>query len=148
MKFPKTNTRHTLSPRNEAPAQNLSERANRCLFSTSDGRQCRMPRWDAHASLCLFHARQEQQLIDLDRVSAEFRSLSGEFKTPCDLSHALHKLLTLVAHGRIPPRNAATLAYIGHLLLRTLPGVRQENLAVNDLAAPSSMDRESPDAAG
>ncbi len=149
MKFQKTNTPPAGSPQNDAlPMPPSPELANRCLFSTSDGRQCRMPRWEAHACLCLFHARQEQQLIDLDRVSTEFRSLPGEFRTEADLNSALARLLNLVAHDRIPPRSAATLAYIGHLLLRTLPGVRQENLAVTDLAAPSSMDRESSDAAG
>ncbi len=150
MKFQKKNTPPAPSPGNEGPrlAANLPERANRCFHSTSDGRQCRMPRWEAHASLCLFHASQEQQLIDLEQVSAEFRSLPGEFKTAGNLNHALTKLLALVANNRIPPRSAATLAYIGHLLLRTLPGVRQENLPVNNLAAPSPIDRESPDAVG
>ncbi len=151
MKFQKTNTPPAPSPGNDGPqlAVSRAEPANHCFHSTSDGRQCRMPRWEAHASLCLFHARQEQQLMDLDRVSTEFRSLPGEFKTDADLNSALARLLNLVAHDRVPPRRAATLAYIGHLLLRTLPGVRQEEtLAVNDLAAPSSMDRESPDAVG
>ncbi len=150
MKFPKTNTQPSGSPGNDASrlAVSRAERANHCFHSTSDGRQCRMPRWEAHASLCLFHASQEQQLIDLDRVSTEFRSLPGVFKTDADLNSALARLLNLVAHGRIPPRSAATLAYIGHLLLRTLPGVRQENLAVTDLAAPSPIDRESSDAVG
>ncbi len=150
MKFPKTNTRHTLSPANEPSRIAMSPpvRANRCFHSTSDGRQCRMPRWEAHALLCLFHARQEQQLLNLDPVSAEFRTLPDEFKTVGGLNNALQKLLALVAHDRIPPRSAATLAYIGQLLLRTLPGVRQENLAVTDLAAPSPIDRESSDAVG
>ena len=94
-----------------------------------------MPCWEAHASLCLFHARQEQQLLDLDRVAAEFASLSGEFKTAGDVHHALGKLLALVANNRIPPRQAATLAYIARLLLLTLPRVKQEIITARDYAA-------------
>lgn len=138
MKFPKTNPQPVGSPGNDGPRLAVSppQQANRCLFSTSDARQCRMPRWEAHASLCLFHARQEQQLIDLDRVGAEFRSLPGEFKTAGGLNNALSKLLALVANNRIPPRSAATLAYIGQLLLRTLPGLKQEEtLAARDAVA-------------
>ncbi len=151
MKFPKTNTQPNGSPRNDASRLAVSPPgpANRCFHSTSDGRQCRMPRWEAHAYLCLFHARQEQQVIDLDRVSTEFRSLPGEYKTAGGLNHALGKLLALVANNRVPPRSAATLAYIGHLLLRTLPGVRQEEtLAVNNLAVPSLIEHENRDALG
>jgi hypothetical protein len=97
-----------------------------CKFKFADGRLCGIPRWKGHASYCLFHARQEQQLLDADRVGTELASLSGEFRTTTDLNHALGKLFAAVAQNRIPPRNAAVIAYIGQLLMQSLPGVQRE----------------------
>lgn len=99
----------------------------RCLFSTSDSRRCAMPRSPDHSSLCVFHARQEDQLLSAGQIAAELASLSGEFKTATDLNHALGKLFRLVAAQRIPTRNAAVLGYLGQLLLQTLPTVRWES---------------------
>jgi hypothetical protein len=89
----------------------------RCLFSTSDGRQCTMLRHDSHPSLCPFHARQEQQLLDSPAVAAELAALAGQFSTATDLSRVLGKLFHLLAQDRIPRPKAATLAYITQLLL-------------------------------
>jgi hypothetical protein len=30
---------------------------NRCVFETSEGRRCRLPRAATHGSLCVFHSR-------------------------------------------------------------------------------------------
>lgn len=98
----------------------------RCKFQFSDKRACAMPRWKGHASFCLFHARQEQQLLYADRFGSELASLSTEFRTASGLNCALGKVFTAVAKNRIPPRNAAVLAYIGQLLMQTLRGVESE----------------------
>ncbi len=97
-----------------------------CQFSFADGRHCRMPRWDKHRSLCLSHARQQEQLLSVDQVGQELVSLSGDFKTSTDINHVLGKLFSLLAKNRIPRRNAAALAYIAQLLLQTLPAVETE----------------------
>jgi hypothetical protein len=112
-----------------------------CRFAFADGRHCRMPRWKEHPAFCLTHAHQERQLLaDLGgmagnkrslaanaaRVTRELASLSGEFKTASDVNHVLGKLFSLLAQGRIPRRNAVALAYIGQLLIQTLPNVRRE----------------------
>ena len=98
----------------------------RCQFSASDGRRCRMPRWARHRTLCLHHARREEQLLAVEDASRELVSLSGEFKTASDVNHVLGKLFSLVAGNRIPRRNAVTLAYISQLLLQSLPSVQNE----------------------
>lgn len=100
--------------------------AERCLYSTSDTRRCTMLRAPSHASLCPFHASQERQLLESDRVGADLATLSGEFKTGSDVNHALGKLFAVLAQNRIPARNAAVLAYIGQLLLQSLSTVKHE----------------------
>jgi len=85
-----------------------------------------MPRWNKHRTLCVFHARGEQQLLAADQAARQLVSLSGEFKTASDINHVLGKLFSLVAKNRIPPRDAVALAYIAQLLLQSLPHVRSE----------------------
>src|SRR6266851_4498588 len=100
---------------------------NRCQFETSDGRRCRMLRHNGHPTLCLFHARDEMQLLESQRLGAEISaSVTGEFMTSTDINFVLGKLFTALAQNRIPPRNAAVLAYIGQLMLHSLRGVKKE----------------------
>jgi hypothetical protein len=91
-----------------------------CQFPFADGRKCRMLRRQDHPTLCLFHARQEDQLLESQRLGAELSaSLTGNFLTATDINFVLGKLFTALAQNRIAPRNAATLAYIGQLLLHS-----------------------------
>lgn len=116
--------------------------ADLCQFQFSDGRLCRMLRWEGHPRYCLTHARQEQQLLEADRIGSELVSLSGDFKTATDINHALGKLWTALSQNRIPPRNAAVLAYIGQLLLQSVPGVKHEiNTAHHNFQAWESLLR-------
>jgi hypothetical protein len=85
-----------------------------------------MPIAKNHASLCLFHARAEHELLAADDAPRRLASLSGEFKTASDINHVLGQLFRLVAENRIPHRDAVSLAYIAQLLLHTLPHVRAE----------------------
>jgi hypothetical protein len=97
-----------------------------CQFRFSDGRKCKMLRDESHPALCPIHACQELQLLEAGRIGAELASLSGEFKTTTDVNHVLGRLFSLLANGRIPRRNALALAYIGQLLLQSVPGTRSE----------------------
>src|SRR5713101_6914938 len=125
MKMPKkvSTTNNNQEALGQAPLPN----PNRCQFETSDGRRCRMPRHPAHSALCPFHARDEMQLLESQRLGAEISaSITGEFMTSTDINFVLGKLFTALAQNRIPPRNAAILAYIGQLMLHSLPGVKKE----------------------
>jgi hypothetical protein len=98
-----------------------------CQFPFADGRQCRMLRRKDHPTLCVYHAREENQLLESQQLGAELAAtLTGNFLTATDVNHVLGKLFTALAQNRIPPRNAATLAYIGQLMLRSLPTVKDE----------------------
>ena len=104
-----------------------------CLFSFSDGRQCRMLRHKDHSTLCIFHARAERQLIEADKLGREIASPpSGEYLTAVDVNHVLGKLFGAVAQNRLPTRNAAILAYLGQLLLQSVPKVQDEIINAED----------------
>jgi hypothetical protein len=100
---------------------------NRCAFETSDGRRCRLPRSASHASLCAFHSREEKQLVESEKLGTELAAtVTGNFLTATDINYALGKVFTAASQNRIPMRTAHTLAYLGQLLLMSLPDVKQE----------------------
>jgi hypothetical protein len=109
-----------------------SDESTLCQFPFADGRQCRMLRHASHPSLCLFHAREEQQLLELDNIGDELASLTGDFKTATDIQHVVGKLFKLVAANRIPVRNARLLAYLAQLLFYGQGGVKQETIRAQD----------------
>ena len=117
-------------PLKDPSKKNTSRKAsepNRCAFETSDGRRCRLPRSATHASLCVFHSREEQQLAESQKIGAEVAAtISGDFLTATDINYALGKVFTAVAQNRIPVRTAHTLAYLGQLMLCSLPAVKKE----------------------
>jgi len=100
---------------------------NRCAFETSDGRRCRLPRSATHASLCVFHSREEQQLLESQKLGSEIAATpTGDFLTATDINYALGKVFTAVAQNRIPVRTAHTLAYLGQIMLFSLPSLKKE----------------------
>jgi hypothetical protein len=101
--------------------------ASLCKFPFADGRRCRMLRYPGHPHLCLFHARAELQQLEAARLGTELgQTLTGDFTTATDINHALGRLYTAIAQGRIPARTAATMAYVGQLLLQSVNGVKSE----------------------
>ncbi|HKW61109.1 MAG TPA: hypothetical protein VJN89_01075 [Candidatus Acidoferrum sp.] len=53
-------------------------------------------------------------------------TLTGDFLTATDINYVLGKVFTAAAQNRIPVRTAHTLAYLGQILLTTLPTVQKE----------------------
>jgi hypothetical protein len=101
--------------------------ATRCQFHFSDGRSCRMLCSPAHSSFCAFHARQERQLLESQRLGGEIStSLHGDFLTATDINHVMGKLFIAAAQDRVPLRKATALAFLGQVLLSSLPHVKQE----------------------
>jgi len=101
--------------------------ATRCQFQFSDGRSCRMLRSPAHASFCAFHAKQELELLESQRLGGEISSsLNGDFLTATDINHVLGKLLIAAAQDRVSLRKATALAFLGQVMLSSLPQVKQE----------------------
>ncbi len=97
---------------------------NRCTHKTAHGRRCTMPTVAPDVALCLPHW--QRQNGDPQTVSAELLGPFAELTTATAVNHALAKLFSLVAEGRVPSRDGAVLAYIGQLLLNSLAAVRHE----------------------
>jgi hypothetical protein len=57
------------------------------------------------------------------RCSAELLTGCGDFQRAQQINHSLIALYKLLAQGRISPRQASVLAYIGSLVLRSLKDV-------------------------
>ncbi len=73
------------------------------------------------STLCARHAAAEpQQRADF---SAELLDGCGNFQRAQQINHSLIALYKLLAQGRISPRQASVLAYIGSLVLRSLKDV-------------------------
>jgi len=123
-------------------SDSLNPNSNKCLRQFSDGRSCRMLRKKGHPSLCIFHAREEQQLLESEKLAAEFASLSGKLNTVTDINHVLGKVFIALAEKRISNQAAATFGYLGQLLLQSIPGVKNElNGAVQHPGAYDAMLR-------
>jgi hypothetical protein len=103
-----------------------SDNSELCQFPFADGRRCRMLRHH-HPSLCVFHANDELQLLESRRLGAEVSAtLTGHFITTTDITHILGKVFTAYAQDRIPQRKAATLGYLGQVMLTHMPRVSHE----------------------
>ena len=113
------------SAESESPISK-NQRAPRCTFSTSDSRRCTMLRHSSHPSFCLFHARQERILLESDQIGPELVPPSGKFHSYTELNDSLTRLWTLLADDRISRKRAATLAYVGSLILPTLMRLHSE----------------------
>jgi hypothetical protein len=110
---------------------NSSTTDSSCKFTFADGRHCRMSLTSYHRSLCPFHARAEEQLLESHPLGSEIAtSLTGDFLTATDLNHMLGKVFTALAQDRIPLRTAATLAYLGQVMHQAIPNVNNETRCV------------------
>src|SRR5260370_19264222 len=93
----------------------------RCRHLSPTGRQCCSPAAAPGSTLCARHAAAEpQQSVDF---SAELLDGCGEFQRAQQINHSLVALYKLLAQGRISPRQAAVLAYIGTRLLPSLQAI-------------------------
>ena len=77
--------------------------------------------------LCLNHGTiHKRATMREDDLYNELASPSGAFLSPAEINQALGKLFEALAANRISTRRAATLAYIGHLLLQAYSGLKTE----------------------
>jgi hypothetical protein len=98
-----------------------------CKFTFADGRRCAMPEHPDTKGFCRNHGTTHRRTqVREDDLFAELASPAGDFITKIDINHVLGKLFGALAANRISPRRAATLAYIGQLLLRSQEGARFE----------------------
>ena len=105
---------------------------NRCHHTSADGRRCRMLRREGDPSLCPEHRRLAlQPEMAPETAAAELLSSIENFQSAIAINQALGRLFALLASNRIAPRHAAILAYIGQLLLNTLPTMKDELISAD-----------------
>jgi hypothetical protein len=106
--------------------------AERCQYRTPTGRQCASRILDPESSYCPRHSA--SQPPDSRNFSALLTENACDFQDPQGINHSLAALYKLLASGRISTRRATGLAYIASLLLRTLPGIREQIIETTDFS--------------
>ena len=108
------------------PSHRSKDRTHVCSYAFSDGRRCRSLRFD-HPLFCPAHARKEARALARDLAAERIaRCLPSGYLSANDLSAALSRLFSAVAHGDISPKAATTLAYLGQTLAQILPRSQHE----------------------
>ena len=98
-----------------------------CQFQFANGKCCGMPAHPKYNGLCLnhgtIHSRANVREDDLFNYMA---IPSGAVLTQEEIQRALARVFEALAANRISTRRAATLAYIGFLMLQTYSGLKAE----------------------
>jgi hypothetical protein len=135
----KAGQNHSLLPRSKMTTETsnscITSILSRCEHRSSSGRQCRGFATDSDSRLCQRHAlslQRQQNAVDI----TVFTGRLGSFESTGEVHDFLAKLLALVAENRVAPRRAAVLAYISHLLLRTLAAMQAEQRADEERNPP------------
>jgi hypothetical protein len=110
----------------EIAHSNSSNNISRCQHRTRTGRRCRHSVSNAAAGLCSKHVHSRPIRFEESDLSAALIGQLTELKSASDLNQVLSNLFRLLSQDRIAARRAAVLAYIGNLLLRTLPALEHE----------------------
>ncbi len=99
---------------------------SRCQHRTRTGRRCRHAVSNVAAGLCSKHLHPRQVRFEESDLSVTLLGQLTALKSASDLNQVLSNLFRLLSQDRIAARRAAVLAYIGNLLLRTLPALEHE----------------------
>jgi len=129
---------HNSSFTNHSATATRSEARNRCTHSTVDGRRCRLPVMDQATGLCFRHFELRNghgAVPDPEVVADEFLGSIENFSSADSINLFLGNLVKQLARKRIARPDAIALAYIGQLLLNSLPALRREEEDERDALA-------------
>jgi hypothetical protein len=129
-----------------------SKLAKLCSFAFVDGRHCRTPRFAGHPRYCWFHAKKDAERRATEEIGYDIGCwLTGDYVSACDLTHALGRVFSNVAQGKIKPRTAATLAYLGQTIAFLIPRAQNEFVQargvqawINEIRNSSEQNPDSP----
>jgi len=100
---------------------------NLCQFQFANGKCCGMPAHPKYNGLCLNHGTINSRAnVREDELYDYMTSPSGEPLTQQEIQRALARVFEALAANRISTRRAATLAYLGFLMLQTYSGLKAE----------------------
>jgi hypothetical protein len=110
-------------------SKNNLDRPFTCVHFFADGRRCQMPPSADDMGLCYFHAKKFQNRLNSQEAGRQISQfLETDILTACDLSSTFASLFSATAQGWIKPKTAATLTYLGRLMLQTQKLAKQEFL--------------------
>ncbi|HMD30654.1 MAG TPA: hypothetical protein VKG84_02010 [Candidatus Acidoferrales bacterium] len=100
----------------------------RCTHTTADGRRCRMPRTNAHVSLCGTHLEAEHRRLRFEpgRHAHDVLGSVTDLRSATSVNHVLGNLTAMLTDNRIDYRKAVVLAYLCQLLLQTISMAERE----------------------
>jgi len=115
----------------------------RCTHTTADGRRCRMPRVNAHVSLCGTHLEAQQRRLRFEPGRHAQDALGGvtDMRSATNVNRVLANLTTMLTDDRIDYRKAIILAYLCQLLLQTIAMANNERW---DAPSPFTLTQEGP----
>jgi len=82
-----------------------------------------------HLEFCAYHAEQELRALERSVAQPLAREILGQLtdlRSGAAVNHAMANLFILSADGRISGRRAASLTYLGQLLLQSLSAVKND----------------------
>ncbi|MCL4523819.1 MAG: hypothetical protein M1453_10425 [Acidobacteria bacterium] len=123
---------------------------SRCEFLFADGRRCRQHPADPTLTLCLRHLQAREQQQATLRIGDEIVGPAGGLNTQEGIHAALCNVFANLARGRISPRSAAVLGYVGQLMLVSRPSLERSlkfDLAVAALAQKAAHQKAQSEAA-
>lgn len=94
--------------------------SDHCTFMYADGRRCRAFKMPTR-HVCIQHWKHDGQFDEDEAASNELALRCNSLDSLRGINKALGTLFRLTTLGKVPPRKAALLAYIGSLLLCTIP---------------------------
>ena len=111
-----------------APGTSQSEAKPRCAHHNAAGRRCRLRVLDNQSGLCFRHFSLQQTALARDSQAAAAELLSGvrDFSSAGSINLYLGNIVRQLAHRRISRPDAVALAYLGQLLMNTLPALKRE----------------------
>jgi len=98
----------------------------RCQHRTVTGRRCRLAVVHPASGLCFRHAFLRSKLGEEADLRTALAGDLPDFTSAEQINAFLSKLILLLSENRVSPRRAAVIAYVGSLLLRSLPLVQWE----------------------
>jgi len=98
----------------------------RCQHRTVTGRRCRLAVVHPSSGLCFRHAFLRSKLGEEADLRVALAGDLPDFTSAQQINAFLSKLILLLSENRVSPRRAAVIAYVGSLLLRSLPLVEVE----------------------
>lgn len=100
----------------------------RCAHLFGNSTRCRLPTAYPEIPFCTQHAALPEHQHVLADLTASLLEGLEDFTSAVTINEFLTRLLRLATAGKITPRRASILAYIGQLLLRSIPVMERQEV--------------------